>query len=169
MRLISGAFVNRYEGRILNIHPSLLPLFPGLHTHQRAIDAGMRVAGCTVHFVTEGMDEGPDFQDPRIAALMASAERDRPVADSSRRVGREGREFCIYPGQLGYDMQEELDFLSNRVMEANVFFTGRLLAPAMPRIDDKTVRFALIRDENGARSRMRFLMPFTVEKRDRAS
>ena len=84
--------------------------------------------------------KNPDFQDPRIAALMASAERDRPVADSSRRVGRDGREFCIYPGQLGYDMQEELDFLSNRVMEANVFFTGRLLAPAMPRIDDKSVR-----------------------------
>ncbi len=59
MRLLSGAFINRYEGRILNIHPSLLPLFPGLHTHQRAIDAGMRIAGCTVHFVTEGMDEGP--------------------------------------------------------------------------------------------------------------
>ncbi|HEV7250625.1 MAG TPA: phosphoribosylglycinamide formyltransferase [Shinella sp.] len=59
MRLLSGTFINRYEGRILNIHPSLLPLFPGLHTHQRAIDAGMRIAGCTVHFVTEGMDEGP--------------------------------------------------------------------------------------------------------------
>ncbi|MDO9416039.1 phosphoribosylglycinamide formyltransferase [Pararhizobium sp.] len=59
MRLLSGAFINRYEGRILNIHPSLLPLFPGLHTHQRAIDAGMKLAGCTVHFVTEGMDEGP--------------------------------------------------------------------------------------------------------------
>jgi phosphoribosylglycinamide formyltransferase-1 len=59
MRLISGDFISRYEGRILNIHPSILPLFPGLHTHQRAIDAGMKVAGCTVHFVTEGMDEGP--------------------------------------------------------------------------------------------------------------
>jgi len=59
MRLISGDFINRYEGKILNIHPSILPLFPGLHTHQRAIDAGMKVAGCTVHFVTEGMDEGP--------------------------------------------------------------------------------------------------------------
>ncbi|NRP85092.1 Phosphoribosylglycinamide formyltransferase [Ensifer adhaerens] len=59
MRLLSGRFIQRYEGRIINIHPSLLPLFPGLHTHQRAIDAGMRVAGCTVHFVTEGMDEGP--------------------------------------------------------------------------------------------------------------
>ncbi|UJW73240.1 phosphoribosylglycinamide formyltransferase [Rhizobium sp. SL42] len=59
MRLLSGEFIQRYEGRILNIHPSLLPLFPGLHTHQRALDAGVMVAGCTVHFVTEGMDEGP--------------------------------------------------------------------------------------------------------------
>ncbi|OHV76307.1 phosphoribosylglycinamide formyltransferase [Rhizobium sp. LCM 4573] len=59
MRLLSANFINRYEGRILNIHPSLLPLFPGLHTHQRALDAGMKVAGCTVHFVTEAMDEGP--------------------------------------------------------------------------------------------------------------
>jgi phosphoribosylglycinamide formyltransferase-1 len=59
MRLISGEFISRYEGRMLNIHPSLLPLFPGLHTHQRAIDAGMKIAGCTVHFVTESMDEGP--------------------------------------------------------------------------------------------------------------
>ncbi|MCM2292090.1 phosphoribosylglycinamide formyltransferase [Allorhizobium sp. BGMRC 0089] len=59
MRILSGDFIRRYEGRILNIHPSLLPLFPGLHTHQRALDAGMRISGCTVHFVTEGMDEGP--------------------------------------------------------------------------------------------------------------
>lgn len=59
MRLLSADFIRPYEGRILNIHPSLLPLFPGLHTHQRAIDAGMKVAGCTVHLVTEGMDEGP--------------------------------------------------------------------------------------------------------------
>ena len=59
MRLLSADFIRPYEGRILNIHPSLLPLFPGLHTHQRAIDAGMRVSGCTVHLVTAGMDEGP--------------------------------------------------------------------------------------------------------------
>ncbi len=59
MRLLSSRFIAPYEGRILNIHPSLLPLFPGLHTHQRALDAGMKVAGCTVHLVTEGMDEGP--------------------------------------------------------------------------------------------------------------
>lgn len=59
MRLLSADFIRPYQGRILNIHPSLLPLFPGLHTHQRAIDAGMKVAGCSVHLVTEGMDEGP--------------------------------------------------------------------------------------------------------------
>jgi len=59
MRLLSGRFIAPYEGRILNIHPSLLPLFPGLHTHQRSLDAGMKVAGCTVNLVTEGMDEGP--------------------------------------------------------------------------------------------------------------
>ena len=106
----------------------------------------------------------PDFSENRFAMMKTSAELERPEADSSIRVGRDGREFCIYPGQLGYDLQEELDFLSNRVMEPNVFFTGRLLAPAMPRIDDRSVRFALMRDENGTRSRMRFLMPFTVEK-----
>jgi len=59
MRLLSGDFIAAHEGRIVNIHPSLLPLFAGLHTHQRALDAGMKVAGCSVHFVTEGMDEGP--------------------------------------------------------------------------------------------------------------
>ncbi|MBP1850713.1 phosphoribosylglycinamide formyltransferase [Rhizobium halophytocola] len=59
MRLLSADFIQAYAGAILNIHPSLLPLFAGLHTHERALDAGMRVAGCTVHFVTEGMDEGP--------------------------------------------------------------------------------------------------------------
>lgn len=59
MRLLSGAFIARYRGRIVNIHPSLLPLFPGLETHRRALDAGVRVHGCSVHFVTEGMDEGP--------------------------------------------------------------------------------------------------------------
>ena len=59
MRLLSADFIRPYEGRILNIHPSLLPLFPGLNTHQRAIDAGMRVSGCTVHLVDAGMDEGP--------------------------------------------------------------------------------------------------------------
>ncbi|HEV7435078.1 MAG TPA: phosphoribosylglycinamide formyltransferase [Pseudorhizobium sp.] len=70
MRLLSGEFIRRHEGRILNIHPSLLPLFPGLHTHQRAIDAGMKIAGCTVHFVTEGMDEGPIIAQAAVPVLV---------------------------------------------------------------------------------------------------
>jgi phosphoribosylglycinamide formyltransferase-1 len=59
MRILGPAFVRRYEGRMLNIHPSLLPAFPGLHTHQRAIDAGCKLAGATVHFVTPELDHGP--------------------------------------------------------------------------------------------------------------
>lgn len=58
MRVLSEGFVNRFEGRILNIHPALLPLFPGLDTHQRAIEAGMRVHGATVHFVSAVLDGG---------------------------------------------------------------------------------------------------------------
>lgn len=59
MRILTPAFVARYEGRLINIHPSLLPAFPGLHTHQRAIDAGCKVAGVTVHQVTAELDHGP--------------------------------------------------------------------------------------------------------------
>lgn len=59
MRLFTDHFISQWQGRMINIHPSLLPLFPGLHTHQRALDAGMRIHGCSVHFVTLGTDEGP--------------------------------------------------------------------------------------------------------------
>lgn len=69
MRLLSAGFVARREGRMLNIHPSLLPLFPGLHTHARAIEAGMRVHGCTVHFVTPQMDAGPIIAQAAVPVL----------------------------------------------------------------------------------------------------
>ena len=59
MRILTPAFVGRYAGRLVNIHPSLLPAFPGLHTHQRAIDAGCQFAGVTVHQVTAELDHGP--------------------------------------------------------------------------------------------------------------
>ena len=59
MRVLTPAFVRHYEGRLVNIHPSLLPAFPGLHTHARALAAGCRFAGATVHMVTEVLDEGP--------------------------------------------------------------------------------------------------------------
>ncbi|WP_212373970.1 phosphoribosylglycinamide formyltransferase [Acetobacter persici] len=59
MRLLTPFLTTQWVGKMLNIHPSLLPVFPGLHTHERALDAGVRIHGCTVHLVTEGMDEGP--------------------------------------------------------------------------------------------------------------
>jgi phosphoribosylglycinamide formyltransferase 1 len=59
MRILGADCVRRYEGRMLNIHPSLLPAFPGLHTHRRAIEAGCKIAGATVHFVTTQLDHGP--------------------------------------------------------------------------------------------------------------
>lgn len=59
MRILSPSFVAQFQGRLMNIHPSLLPAFPGLHTHQRALDAGCRVTGATVHMVTADLDSGP--------------------------------------------------------------------------------------------------------------
>ena len=59
MRILGADFVRRYEGRMLNVHPSLLPAFPGLHTHRRALEAGCKVAGASVHFVTPELDHGP--------------------------------------------------------------------------------------------------------------
>ena len=69
MRILTPAFVQRYQGRLLNSHPSLLPAFPGLHTHQRAIDAGCKVAGATVHQVTTELDFGPILEQAVVPVL----------------------------------------------------------------------------------------------------
>jgi len=69
MRILTPAFVKHFHGRLFNIHPSLLPKFPGLHTHQRAIDAGEREHGATVHFVTEELDGGPAVLQARVPVL----------------------------------------------------------------------------------------------------
>lgn len=93
MRLLTPRFVGHYRGRMINIHPSLLPLFPGLHTHERALATGMRVHGCTVHFVTEDMDEGPIVAQ----AAIAVEPDDTPDTLSERLLRAEHR---LYPHAL---------------------------------------------------------------------
>jgi phosphoribosylglycinamide formyltransferase-1 len=69
MRILTPDFVNRYAGRLVNIHPSLLPAFPGLHTHERAIEAGCKFAGATVHLVTAELDHGPILEQAVVPVL----------------------------------------------------------------------------------------------------
>ena len=67
MRILGPGFTRRFAGRLINIHPSLLPAFPGLRTHERALEAGVPEHGCTVHFVTEDLDAGPLIEQTRVA------------------------------------------------------------------------------------------------------
>ena len=90
MRILTGTFVNRFRGRILNIHPSLLPRFPGLDTHQRAIDAGDEWHGSTVHFVTEELDGGPAIVQGRVPVMPGDS-----AAELAARVLK--IEHRIYP------------------------------------------------------------------------
>ncbi len=87
MRVLTPFLVGAWAGRMVNIHPSLLPKYPGLDTHQRAIDAGDAEAGCTVHLVTEGVDEGPVLGQARVPILPgddAHALADRIIAEEHR-------------------------------------------------------------------------------------
>lgn len=74
MRILSRDFVGRYRGRILNIHPALLPSFPGLDAQRQALEAGARVSGCTVHFVDEGTDSGPIVLQLQVPVLAGDTE-----------------------------------------------------------------------------------------------
>lgn len=74
MRILTAPFVEHYAGRMLNIHPSLLPLFPGLHTHRQALEAGVLEHGATVHFVTAELDHGPTVLQARIEVLPGDTE-----------------------------------------------------------------------------------------------
>lgn len=106
MRLLSGDFVTRYAGRMINIHPSLLPAFPGLATHERALAAGCRVHGCTVHFVTEGMDEGPIIEQEPVRV-----ERDDTPETLAARVLE--AEHRIYPLALAMVARGEIRMTSD--------------------------------------------------------
>lgn len=90
MRILSGGFVRHYAGRLLNIHPSLLPKYKGLHTHQRALEAGDREHGCSVHFVTEELDGGP-----LVVQAVVPVESDDTPESLAQRVHRQ--EHRIYP------------------------------------------------------------------------
>lgn len=93
MRILTPVFVNRYEGRLLNIHPSLLPAFPGLHTHQRAIEAGCRFAGATVHRVTAELDHGPILAQAVVPVLPGDSEHTLAARVLTQ-------EHLIYPGAI---------------------------------------------------------------------
>jgi phosphoribosylglycinamide formyltransferase-1 len=74
MRVLTDAFVRRYQGRMINIHPALLPSFPGLYTHRRALEAGVKVHGCTVHYVTPEVDVGPIIIQSAVPVLPGDTE-----------------------------------------------------------------------------------------------
>ena len=115
MRILTPDFVRHYRGRLLNIHPSLLPKYPGLHTHQRALDAGDVEAGATVHFVTEELDGGP----PIIQAKVPTLPDDSAETLAARVLSKEHR---IYP------------------LAARWFAEGRLqLNDSEARLDDKAL------------------------------
>ena len=93
MRILTEGFVSRWEGRILNIHPSLLPKYKGLHTHARAIDAGDKEAGCSVHLVTADLDDGPILGQARVPILPG----DTPEVLAARVLVQE---HILYPAVL---------------------------------------------------------------------
>ena len=101
MRVLTDEFVMRFRGRLLNIHPSLLPAFPGLNTHRRALEAGTRIHGCTVHFVTPDLDHGPIV----IQAAVAVAPRDTEETLAARVLREEHR---IYPQAVRWFCEDRL-------------------------------------------------------------
>jgi phosphoribosylglycinamide formyltransferase-1 len=110
MRILGEAFVRRYAGRLLNIHPSLLPAFTGLHTHQRAIEAGCRVAGATVHFVTPALDHGPIVAQ----AVVPVHAGDTPQTLAERVLRAEHR---LYPLAVRWAVEGRLRIDGQRVVQ----------------------------------------------------
>lgn len=124
MRILTPAFTARYEGRMLNIHPSLLPSFPGLHTHQRAIDMGCKVAGCTVHFVTAELDHGPIVAQGVVPVL----DDDTEAALANRVLALEHQ---LYPQAVRQFVAGELQVNGSRVSGVAASEAGaRLMVPA---------------------------------------
>ena len=109
MRVLTPEFVRRYAGRLINIHPSLLPSFPGLNTHQRALDAGVRVHGATVHFVSEEVDAGPIIAQ---AAVAVHADDDK-VKLAERVLQQEHR---LLPQAVRHVLEGRVRYADRRVV-----------------------------------------------------
>lgn len=124
MRILTAEFTAHYAGRLLNIHPSLLPAFTGLHTHERAIEAGCRIAGCTVHFVTAELDHGPIITQGAVPIL------DGDTADTlaARLLAIEHQ---IYPQAVRWFVEGRLQCVGHRVHVAGLEAPAHdaLLAP----------------------------------------
>jgi phosphoribosylglycinamide formyltransferase-1 len=109
MRILTGEFVSHYEGRLLNIHPSLLPLFPGLATHEQALEAGVKEHGATVHFVTEALDHGPMVIQASVPVFSGD------TADTlAHRVLKQ--EHIIYPRAVRWFIDNRISIDQNRVL-----------------------------------------------------
>ncbi len=110
MRILTPGFTRHYEGRMLNVHPSLLPAFPGLHTHERAIEAGCRFAGATVHFVTAELDHGPMVAQ----AVVPVLDGDDAAALAARVLKLEHR---MYPAAVRWFVSGQLAVEGARVRQ----------------------------------------------------
>jgi phosphoribosylglycinamide formyltransferase-1 len=125
MRILSAGFVERYEGRLVNIHPSLLPSFPGLHTHQRALDEGVRIHGCTVHFVTPELDHGPVI----IQAAVPVLDSDDEDSLSARVLQQEHQ---VYPLAIRWFAEDRLKLEDGKVrLLAEQSPNGVLVSPVL--------------------------------------
>lgn len=108
MRILTEGFIKRFRNRIMNIHPSLLPAFPGVDTHRRALQEGVRIHGCTVHFVTPDLDHGPIVVQAAVPVL--------PGDDEDRLAARVlEQEHRIYPEAIRWYLDGRLKFDGNRV------------------------------------------------------
>lgn len=102
MRVLGPAFVQRYDGRLVNIHPSLLPAFPGLQTHRRALAAGCKVAGASVHFVSADLDHGPIIGQ----AVVAVSAEDTEATLAARVLEQE---HVLYPRAIAWLLEQKLE------------------------------------------------------------
>jgi phosphoribosylglycinamide formyltransferase-1 len=109
MRILSGEFVRHFQGKLLNIHPSLLPKYPGLHTHQRALDAGDKEHGTSVHFVTEELDGGPVILQAKVPIFDEDT-----IEDITARV--QLQEHRIYPLVTNWFLQQRLSMENDKAV-----------------------------------------------------